>query len=96
MSESSAKNIKDYEDVTVYGLDPETEERLIAEQNRLVQSGEMGWRSLAEASMIQLVVELMRASVDREIKAARPLSSGDLSLITDYVRAHISQSTDRP
>ncbi len=29
------KNIKDYEDVTVYGLDPEDEDQLIAEQNEL-------------------------------------------------------------
>lgn len=28
-------NIKDYEDVTVYGLDPDTEEQLIAEQKEL-------------------------------------------------------------
>lgn len=29
----SGDNIKDYEDVTVYGLDPDDEEQLIAEQN---------------------------------------------------------------
>lgn len=29
------KNIKNYEDVTVYGLDPDMEERLIAEQQEL-------------------------------------------------------------
>ena len=35
MSDSPTKNIKDYEDVTVYGLDAETEARLIAEQKEL-------------------------------------------------------------
>ncbi|MEL6892963.1 MAG: pyridoxamine 5'-phosphate oxidase family protein [Actinomycetota bacterium] len=29
------ENIKDYEDVTVYGLDPDTEDQLIAEQKEL-------------------------------------------------------------
>ncbi|MEM9745842.1 MAG: pyridoxamine 5'-phosphate oxidase family protein [Actinomycetota bacterium] len=32
---ATGENIKDYEDVTVYGLDPGTEDQLIAEQNEL-------------------------------------------------------------
>ncbi|MEL7486094.1 MAG: hypothetical protein AAGJ87_02635, partial [Pseudomonadota bacterium] len=40
--------------------------KLVVNQNRLVRSGEMGWRSLADANMVQIGVELMCLMANRK------------------------------
>ncbi|MEM8851304.1 MAG: AraC family transcriptional regulator [Pseudomonadota bacterium] len=63
--------------------------RLIAEQDRLIRTGQMGWRSLADAHMVQLAVELMCVAANRTTKAPRPLSPQELRAVEDHVRAHL-------
>ncbi len=70
--------------------------RIVLEQNRLVRSGEMGWRSLADANMVQLVVELMCATAQRDTKGTKPLSPHELALIENYVRDHLDTNLGLP
>ncbi|MEM8822702.1 MAG: AraC family transcriptional regulator [Pseudomonadota bacterium] len=67
-------------------------QRLIAEQNRLVASGELGWRSLADAHMVQLAVELMCFAGNKTPRSCRPLSPKELSRVEDYVRSHLDHN----
>ncbi|MEM7711946.1 MAG: AraC family transcriptional regulator, partial [Pseudomonadota bacterium] len=63
--------------------------RLVLEQNRLVEAGDTAWRSLADAQMIHLAVELLCLSADRPIKSAKPLSVAELDAVEDYVRGNL-------
>ncbi|MEM7643762.1 MAG: AraC family transcriptional regulator [Pseudomonadota bacterium] len=66
--------------------------RLILEQNRLVRSGDMGWRSLSDANMVQLAVELMCLSANRHVTSAKPLSPGEVASVEAYVRANLESN----
>lgn len=66
--------------------------RLIEEQNRLVRSGEMGWRSLADANMVRLCVELMSMMTDRKVKTAQPLSHEEIGMTESYLRANFEEN----
>lgn len=63
--------------------------RIVLEQNRLIRTGDMGWRSLADANMVQLAVELMCVTSRRNITPGQPLSSDELGVIEDYARARL-------
>ncbi|MEM7643761.1 MAG: AraC family transcriptional regulator [Pseudomonadota bacterium] len=66
--------------------------RLIAGQNRLVRSGEMGWRSLADAQMVQLAVDLMCMASNRAVRVPRPLSPQEVRTVEDYVLDHLDRN----
>lgn len=63
--------------------------RLIIKQNRLIRSGEMGWRSLADANIIQLGIELLKLSTSRKIASAAPLTKQEIAQTENYLRAHL-------
>ncbi|MEM7488193.1 MAG: AraC family transcriptional regulator [Pseudomonadota bacterium] len=79
--------------------------RMVEEQHRLMTSGDMAWRALADAQMVRLTVELMCQSANRRIGRPSPMSTAELRLVEEYLRAHLDRNvtleevvalTDRP
>ncbi|MBV7265458.1 AraC family transcriptional regulator [Erythrobacter ani] len=66
--------------------------RLIVNQDRLIRSGEMGWRSLADANLVQLGIELMCLVARRKPNAATPLTEHEVAQAEAYLRANLDQN----
>lgn len=66
--------------------------KLIVNQNRLVRSGEMGWRTLAEANTLQLGIELMQMVSLRRVRHAAPLTQNEVALAEAYLRDNLEEN----